>query len=59
MMPTMKKLRDAAVATGLSYSYLRQLCLQGKIVCVRAGNRWFVNMERLADYLNKGEDCGA
>ncbi len=54
-MPTMKKLKDAAVATGLSYHYLRQLCLQGKIVCVRAGNRWFINMERLAEYLNNGK----
>ena len=54
-MPTMKKLRDAAAATGLSYSCLRRLCIQGKIVCVRSGNRWYINMERLAEYLNKGE----
>ncbi len=53
-MPTMKKLREAAEVTGLSYNYLRQLCLQKKIVCVRAGNRWFVNMEKLAEYLNNG-----
>lgn len=53
-MPTMKKLREAAKETGLSYNHLRQLCLSGKIVCTRVGNRWYINMEKLAEYLNGG-----
>lgn len=51
-MPTMKKLREAAAISGLSYNHLRQLCLRGEIVCVRVGNRWYINMDKLAEYLN-------
>ncbi len=51
-MPTMKRLRDAAAISGLSYNHLRLLCLRNEIVCMRVGNRWYINMEKLAEYLN-------
>lgn len=37
---------------GLSYDYLRKLCLQHKIVHVRAGSKYLINFGRLVDYLN-------
>lgn len=54
-IPTMITIKDASNQTGLSYEYIRKLCLQGKIVHVRAGRKFLVNMEKLVDYLNEGE----
>lgn len=53
--PTMLTLRQAAEATGLSYDHLRKLCLQKKIIFVRAGNKYLVNAEKLQEYLDSGE----
>ncbi|CBK77114.1 DNA binding domain, excisionase family [[Clostridium] cf. saccharolyticum K10] len=53
--PVMLTLRQAAKETGLSYSYLRKLCLEGKIVFVKSGRKYLVNAERLKEYLNEGE----
>ena len=53
--PTMLTLRQAADATGLSYDHLRKLCLQKKIIFVRAGNKYLVNAEKLQEYLDSGE----
>lgn len=55
-MPTMLPIKKAAEETGLSYAYIRKLCLEGKIVFVRSGNKFFVNMNKFAEYLNKGDE---
>ena len=36
-IPIMKSLIDAKAESGLSYSTLRRLCLEGKIVHIRVG----------------------
>ena len=56
--PTMLTIRQTAERTGLSYEHLRKLCLQKKIVFVKAGNKYLINQEKFADYLN-GEEIGA
>ena len=56
-IPKMLGLKQASEVSGLSYDFLRKLCLQGKITHVRAGCKYLVNMEKLADYLN-GEAVG-
>ena len=56
-IPTMYTLNQASAATGLSYDFLRKLCLSKKIVHIRAGTKILVNMEKLIDYLN-GEEVG-
>ncbi len=53
--PTMVTLNEASAQSGLSYDYLRKLCLQKKIVYVRAGCKYLVNLEKLVEYLNRGE----
>ena len=55
MIPTMVTIREAAAQTGLSYDYIRKLCLQRKIVFIRAGCKYLVNLEKLVDFLNAGE----
>ena len=54
-IPTMVTIRAAADQTGLSYDYIRKLCLAGKIVFVRSGSKYIINLEKLVDYLNNGE----
>lgn len=51
-IPRMLGLKEAAEVTGLSYYYLRQLCLSNKAVHVRAGNKYLVNLDKLVEYLN-------
>lgn len=51
-MPTMWTINQAKEATGLSYEFLRQLCLQGKVVHIKTGNKYLINAEKLRDYLN-------
>lgn len=54
-IPTMITIKEAAVRTGLSYEFIRQLIREGKITYVRAGKKYLVNMERLVAYLYQGE----
>ena len=46
-------LKEAAEATGLTYSCLRRWILTGQFTYfVKAGSKYLVNMDRLADFLN-------
>ena len=53
-IPTMVTLAEASKQTGLSYDYLRKLCLTGQITHIRAGKKYLINLEKLVDYLNGG-----
>ena len=53
-MPRMLPIKQAAEETGLSYNFIRQLCIQKKIVFVRSGNKYFINMQKFAEYLDNG-----
>lgn len=53
-IPTMVTLAEASKQTGLSYDYLRKLCLTGQITHIRAGKKYLINLEKLVDYLNRG-----
>lgn len=52
MIPEMIGLKEAARRTGLSYGFLRRLCLSGQIVHVRAGSKFLINWQKLCDFLN-------
>ena len=54
-IPTMVKIREVANQTGLSYDYIRKICIQDKIVYVKAGAKRLVNLEILRRHLNRGE----
>ena len=51
-LPRMKTLKEVAELTGLSYTCLRNLCLQNQIVYIRAGTKYLINYDRFIDYLN-------
>ena len=46
-IPIMATIQEAANRTGLSYDYIRKLCIQGKIVYIRTGSKRLVNMDKL------------
>lgn len=54
-VPRMLTLREAAKETGLSYDFLRRLCLQGKLVYIKSGAKFLLNECKLIEYLNKGD----
>ncbi len=55
MVPEMVTIKEASRRTGLSYSLLRNMCLQDKIIYIRAGSKYLINFEKLCEYLNEGE----
>ena len=57
-LPKMKSIKEMMVLTGLSYSYLRQLCLEGKIIHIRAGKKYLIHYDRFVDFLNGAEISG-
>lgn len=54
-IPKMVSLAEASKESGLSYDFIRKLCLQNKIVYVRAGVKYLINWDKLVEYLNQGE----
>ena len=59
-VPRMLTIQQAADETGLSYGCIRKWCLEKRIVFVRSGKKYFINMDRLGDYLNgESEEGGA
>lgn len=54
-IPTMKTIKEAAAETNVSYDFIRKLCLQNKIVFIRAGAKYLINMEKFVEFLNEGE----
>lgn len=51
-LPTMKPIKEMVELTGLSYTYLRNLCIQNKIIHIRTGKKYLINYDRFVDYLN-------
>lgn len=55
LCPTMLPLKEVSKRSGFSYSTLRRLCLDGKIVFIRCGNKYLINYEKFLEFLNSGE----
>ena len=57
LVPEMVTIKEASNRTGLSYDYLRKMCLGGRIVHIRVGNgKFLINFGRLIEWLNTS--CG-
>ena len=57
-VPEMITLNEASKRTGLSYDWLRKMCLRGTLVHIKAGNRYLINWRKLCEYLDtaKGQE---
>lgn len=51
-IPTMVTIKEAAEKTGLSYYFIRKLCLEKKVVHIMAGRKVLINHEKLINFLN-------
>ena len=54
----MATVNEASEITGLAKHYVRQLALQGKIRHVRAGKKILINVDKLIEFLNNGDNGG-
>jgi hypothetical protein len=52
----MKGIKELSKESGLTYSAIRKLCQQNKIVYIRIGAKFMINVEKFNEYLNAG-DC--
>lgn len=55
-IPEMLTISELSQRTGLSYSFIRKLCLQKKIVHIKAGNKYLINLNRFLDFLDTGTE---
>jgi len=55
MCATMLTVKQTAERSGLAVHFIRQLCHQGKICFVMAGNKSLINYEKFCDYLDTGD----
>ena len=53
-VPEMITLKEASKRTGVSYDFLRKMCLSNQIVHVKAVCKYLVNWGKLVEYLNRG-----
>ena len=51
-IPRMRTIKETAELFGLPVHFVRQKVNNGEIVAVRAGRRFLVNVDKLAEYLN-------
>ncbi len=51
-IPHMETIKVTAKMFGLAEHFVRQLVINGKIVAVKAGCKYLVNVDKLAEYLN-------
>lgn len=51
-VPKMITINEAKEMTGLSYDALRKMCIHNKIVHIRVGTKYYINTEKLVEYLN-------
>lgn len=55
LIPEMITIKECSARTGISYDRIRKMCIQNKIVYIRAGNKYLINFERFVAYLNEGD----
>lgn len=53
--PRMVPIQTLADESGISYKALWQMCKQNKIVYIKSGNKYLVNVDKFIEYLNTGE----
>ncbi len=52
IVPRMATIKETAKTFSLSEHFVRQLVISGTIVATKTGNKYLVNLGKLAEYLN-------
>ena len=50
----MVSIKEASQRSGISYDFIRKMCINKQISYVRAGSKYLVNWRLFQEYLNKG-----
>ena len=58
MIPEMITIKECSTRTGISYDWIRKMCIQNRIVYIRAGNKYLINFSKFVAYLNEGDGNG-
>lgn len=56
--PLMMTVLETVKYTGLPERLLRAKIRSGDIVCIKSGNRTYINVDKLIDYLNTAKEGG-
>lgn len=51
-VPTMEGIKKTAANFSLPEHFVRRLCIDGTICCVKSGNKYLINQQRFVEYLN-------
>lgn len=54
-IPTMKTISETAKYFGLPSHFCRRAVLDGKVIYVKAGSKYLVNVDSFASWLNTGD----
>lgn len=57
-IPVMWGIKEASEKTGISYDHVRRLCLQGRVKCIRVGekrSKILINAASLVEVMNGSE----
>lgn len=57
--PLMMTVLETVKYTGLSERFIRDKVRSGQIVCVKSGNRTYINVDKLIEYLNTANEGGS
>lgn len=52
IIPRMMTIKEVSRETGLSYNYIRNLCIKKEIVFIKAGTKYLINLDKFIEYLN-------
>lgn len=56
-IPKMLTIQQCADTTGLAYNCIRNLCLQDRIVYIKAGSKYLINFDKFVAYLNGDQEA--
>lgn len=51
-IPCMLSIKEVALRTGISESFIRKLCINNKIVYIKSGKKYLINYNKFIDFLN-------
>jgi len=54
-IPRMRTIQQTANESGFTYRNIMNLCKQNKIVYVKTGTKYLVNLDKFIGYLNTGD----
>ena len=55
LVPRMRTIQQLVEITNLTYRYIMNLCKENRIVHIKNGNRYLINLDKFIEFLNNGD----